>query len=329
MNSKWIKYHVIFFAITWVFNYFFNFYPTIPLGRLLPYSLFFVVDYMLLVVCFYAMIFIAPFFLKKIILFIPSLIAFIILGCFILSIVPYYFHILEGSKINFSQVYFMKMFEVTYFKFSALAFFFLQKWEESSNQKMKLIESSSEAELIFLRSQMSPHFLLNTLNSIYSLALNNSPQTYPAISELKTIYSYIQREDGKVTLKDEIDYLQNFINMQKRRFGNSVSVNVLFSIDGEYTIEPLLLSSFVENAFKHGVSMKEPSFINVKLLVYNGDLEYEVENSNHSAKFKDKTSGIGLQNLNRRLELLYGSKAKLKQHYDSMTYTAVLTIKGL
>jgi LytS/YehU family sensor histidine kinase len=223
----------------------------------------------------------------------------------------------------------MKMFDIAFITFSSLGFLFLQKWDESASQKLKLIESLSEAEVIFLRSQMSPHFLLNTLNSIYSLALNKSPEIYPAISELKNIYSYVQREQGKVSLNDEILYLQNFIKMQKRRFGESVAVNVLFSVDKDYQLEPLLLSSFIENAFKHGISMKEHSYINIKLLVYDGKLEYEVENSNHSLKNKDLTSGIGLKNLSRRLELLYPANYFLRHFCDSQSYTAVLTIQNL
>src|SRR5690606_33546521 len=156
------------------------------------------------------------------------------------------------------------------------------------------------------------------------LALNKSPEIYAAISELKNIYSYVQRSEGKVSLKKEIKYLENFIKIQKRRFRDAVELNVSFEFDGDYEIEPLLLSSFIENAFKHGVSMKEYSYISIKLSVLKGRLEYLVVNSNHSLKYKDSTSGIGIQNLSRRLELLYPEGFSLKYFQENTNYTSHL-----
>jgi two-component system LytT family sensor kinase len=332
MKYKWIKYHVVFFVITWIFNYAFNFYLKVPDGKLLPYTIFFVFDNAILIGSFYGMMYVSQFFLKKMIYFISFLLISIVIGGPILSIGPYFFYILQGAPTDFSHVYFIKMFELSYIKFSSIGFLFLQKWDESTTQKVQLIESHSDAELTFLRSQMSPHFLLNTLNSIYSLALNKSPETYAAISELKTIYSYIQKNEGKVSLKSETKYLENFIKIQKRRFGDAVSLNVDFTIDQDYQIEPFLLSSFIENAFKHGVSMREFSYIKIRLLVSKGMLEYVVDNSDHSdysSKRKDSTSGIGLQNLSRRLELLYPKRFYLKYFREGKAFTSLLMIKQL
>jgi len=329
MKRKWIKYHVLFFLVTWTFNYVFNFYFTIPPHKLVPYSIFFILDYTALALYFYSVFSLSSFALKRIVYFIPLQLGLMLLGCLMLSIVPAVFYKSQGVELNFSQHYFMTMFEIAFTTFSSLAFLFLQKWEESTSQKRQLIESLSEAELTFLRSQMSPHFLLNTLNSIYSMALNKSPEIYLALAELKTIYSYVRRSQEQMSLQDEIDYLENFIKIQKRRFRDAIALTVSFQVDAEYQIEPLLLSSFVENAFKHGVSMKEPSFITIDLKVINGRLTYSVINSDHSKKSTDMNSGIGIQNLTRRLELLYPEKFSLHHVQHGHTYTATLTIQQL
>jgi len=329
MKAKWIKYHVLFFIVTWTFNYVFNFYFTIPPHKLVPYTLFFILDYTALAAYFYTVFFLSSFALKRIAYLIPLQLGLMLTGCLILSILPSIFYTSQGIELDFAQHYFMTMFEIAFTTFSSLAFLFLQKWEESTSQKLQLIESLSEAELTFLRSQMSPHFLLNTLNSIYSMALNKSPEIYLAVAELKSIYSYVRRSQDQILLRDEIDYLENFIKIQKRRFRDAVALTTSFEADADYQIEPLLLSSFVENAFKHGVSMKEPSFITIDLTVINGSLTYRVVNSDHSKKSLDMNSGIGIQNLSRRLELLYPEKFSLRHEQSDNTYTATLSIQQL
>ena len=320
---------MLFFLLTWTFNYVFNFYFTIPSNKLVPYSVFFILNYTVLAGYFYSVFFLSSFALKRIVYLIPLQIGLMLLGCLVLSIVPAIFYKSQGVELNYSQHYFMTMFEIAFTTFSSLAFLFLQKWEESTSQKLQLIESLSEAELTFLRSQMSPHFLLNTLNSIYSMALNKSPEIYLALAELKNIYSYVRRSQQQMSLQDEIDYLENFIKIQQRRFRDAIALTVSFKADAEYQIEPLLLSSFIENAFKHGVSMKEPSFITIDLTVTNGKLIYRVVNFDHSKKSVDRNSGIGIPNLSRRLELLYPGNFSLYQEQRDNTYTATLTIQQL
>ncbi|HEY8400895.1 MAG TPA: histidine kinase [Cytophagaceae bacterium] len=329
MKAKWVKYHILFFIVTWIFNYVFNFRPTIPEGSVVTYFLFFVIENILLAGYFYAVLLLSPVFFNRMLYLIPVQLVFMLVGCAVLSVNPFLFYLWNGENQEFSRVYFMKMFEVAYFSFSSLGFLFLQKWDESTHQKLQLIESLSEAELTFLRSQMSPHFLLNTLNVIYALALKKSPEVYPAMAELNNIYSYAQRSQGKVSLKDEVEYIRNFINIQKRRFGSSVIVEVYFDMDKDYEIEPLLLSTFIENAFKHGISSKSPGNIRIELTAKEGILQYNVYNDDHSLKYKDATSGIGLKNLSRRLELLYPGDYSLSGFLDENVYKAQLTIRNL
>jgi two-component system, LytTR family, sensor kinase len=329
MKNKWIKYYILFFSIIWIYNYTFNYYFQIPHGRILPYTLFFIIDNIILVVYFYANLFLSRFVLRKIVYLIPFQLVLMIVGCYLLSFAPWCFKTMEDLNPDFMQVYFMKMFDVAFISFGSISFLFLQKWDESTQQKLQLLESLTEAELTFLRSQMSPHFLLNTLNVIYSLALNKSPEIKLAMSELKNIYSYVRKNQEMVSLNDEIQYLENFIKIQKRRFGENLDLQLHILVDKDYLIEPLLLSTFIENAFKHGVSMRAPSYIHIDLSVTESRLEYLVINSDHSLKYKDSTSGIGFHNLSRRLQLLYPGRFSLEHFSSKGKYISKLILRNL
>jgi LytS/YehU family sensor histidine kinase len=120
-----------------------------------------------------------------------------------------------------------------------------------------------------------------------------------------------EADEDKVSLEKEIDYLQSYIDLQQQRFGKNVQVNVsLQKIDDNYEIEPMLLIPFVENAFKHGTGLIEGAMIKIQLKVENNKLDFMVQNKYDpsSTEVKDKTSGIGLTNVKRRLNLLYGNK---------------------
>lgn len=171
-------------------------------------------------------------------------------------------------------------------------------------------EESLKTELSFLRSQISPHFIFNVLNNIVALARMKSDQLEPTVMKLSSLMQYMlyETDEEKVTLKTEAEYLQSYIDLQKQRFGRKVKVNVETDISDENTfIEPMLLIPFVENAFKHGVGMIENPEINIKLAATGRSLDFTVQNkfADKSVEVKDKTSGIGLPNVTRRLNLLY------------------------
>jgi two-component system, LytTR family, sensor kinase len=174
-----------------------------------------------------------------------------------------------------------------------------------------------KTELSLLRSQVSPHFMFNVLNNMVALARKQSDQLEPSLIKLSSLMRYMLYDsDGDlVSLEKEIDYLQSYIDLQKQRFGKNVQVETLFNdIDGTYEIEPMLLIPFVENAFKHGTGFIENARIDIKLRVKNKLLYFEVRNrfNEASEEIKDRTSGIGLTNVKRRLNLLYGNKHDLK-----------------
>lgn len=173
-----------------------------------------------------------------------------------------------------------------------------------------------KTELYFLRSQISPHFIFNVLNNIVALARMKSDQLEPTVMKLSSLMQYMlyETDEERVSLQTESEYLQSYIDLQKQRFGSKVKVDLRIDVaeDGVY-LEPMLLIPFVENAFKHGVGMIENPEISVVLTEKNKVLDFTVQNrfAAQSVEIKDKTSGIGLPNVTRRLNLLYPSQHDL------------------
>jgi len=180
---------------------------------------------------------------------------------------------------------------------------------EKENENLK-------TELSLLRSQASPHFMFNVLNNMVALARKKSELLEPSLLKFSSLMRYMlyEADEEKVLLEKEIEYLHSYIDLQQQRFGKNLQVNVsLDAVDNNYEIEPMLLIPFVENAFKHGTGMIEDAIISVQLKAEKGLISFTVQNKFNpsSIEIKDKTSGIGLINVKRRLNLLYGNKHKL------------------
>lgn len=182
------------------------------------------------------------------------------------------------------------------------------EWFKSEQQKEALKMANLHAELRFLRSQINPHFLFNSLNTVYSLAHRQSPETEHALVKLSNILRYMiyQSNEEEVLLANEIRYLEDFIDMQRLRLSAQVPVEVDISgSPGALRIAPMLLVPFVENAFKHGVSYEEPSWIQVGLHISEaGQLRLTVRNRLLERRLSEK-GGVGLGNTLKRLELMY------------------------
>jgi LytS/YehU family sensor histidine kinase len=149
-----------------------------------------------------------------------------------------------------------------------------------------------------------------------SLARKQSDLLEPSLIKLSSLMRYMlyEADEEKVSLEKEMDYLQSYIDLQQQRFGKKVQVNVnMKSMDSQYQLEPMLLIPFVENAFKHGTGMIEDAQIDIDLTAEKHILQFTVRNKYNPAseEVKDKTSGIGLSNVKRRLKLLYGSNHSL------------------
>lgn len=173
-----------------------------------------------------------------------------------------------------------------------------------------------KTELSFLRSQISPHFLFNVLNNIVALVRLKSDELEPTVLKLSSILQYMlyETDEENVSLSKEVEYLNSYIDLQKQRFGKKLNTQISFNIEENWSrIEPMLLIPFIENAFKHGFSNIQNPEIIITLTLKNNVLVFSVKNkfNENSEEIKDKTSGIGLANVKRRLELMYGVKHQL------------------
>jgi len=214
------------------------------------------------------------------------------------------------------------------FVFLSIVLKFSIHWFSNERIQRDLENQRLTAELAFLKSQINPHFLFNSLNSIYSLAYQKSENTPGAILKLSEIMRYMLYEsnDNKVALEKELQYLQNYIDLQKIRFGNKAIID--FKIEGEVgdqRIVPLLLIAFIENAFKHGVANDAATAIQLLIRIDATSLYFFIRNKKH-ANNRDAAGGIGLSNVKRRLDLLYPRKYSLEIRDEIDTYTCELSL---
>jgi sensor histidine kinase YesM len=214
------------------------------------------------------------------------------------------------------------------FIFLSLILQFTVDWFINERVQRKLENERLTAELAFLKSQINPHFLFNSLNSIYSLAYQRSETTPEAILKLSEIMRYMLYEcnDNKVDLAKELQYLQSYIDLQKIRFGKKAYLD--FEVNGTATnqrIAPLLLIAFIENAFKHGVANHPSTPIKLRIDVDNERLHFYMQNKKHLLN-RDAVGGIGLNNVRRRLNLLYPDAHQLEIRDEADTYTCELSL---
>jgi sensor histidine kinase YesM len=201
-----------------------------------------------------------------------------------------------------------------------------------NNQQNKLIAEThrTNTELIYLRKQTNPHFLFNSLNSIYSLAHKKSDLVPDAIVTLSELMRYMLYEtDNKtVALEKEINYIQNYIELQKLRLNNieDIVINVHGDTRNKF-IEPLLLISFVENAFKYGTDYKGAAHVKIKIFILNNSLDFWIENTIENYVKDPDNSGIGLVNIQNRLDLLYPNAHQLTITQDNQYYRVHLNLE--
>jgi two-component system LytT family sensor kinase len=235
---------------------------------------------------------------------------------------------LRKHESTFWEYFFKTTFTTTVFLFLSAVLKFTVDWFLNERIQRDLENQRLSAELSFLKSQINPHFLFNSLNSIYSLAYQKSDTTPEAILKLSEIMRYMLYEcnDNKVELTKELQYLQNYIDLQKIRFGNKAFID--FEVTGEVTnqhIVPLLLISFIENAFKHGIANDALAPIKLKINLEDGHLYFFIQNKKHTHN-RDSSGGIGLANVRRRLDLLYPGKYNLDIRDEADTYTCQLSL---
>ena len=240
-------------------------------------------------------------------------------------------HPIDGPRMGPPNFRFRFLFESSrhFFLFLFLLFFSLMlkisdKWKQAQREK-------TNAELSYLKAQINPHFLFNTLNSIYSLAIEKSEDTASAIVKLSGMMRYVLSDANSefVSLEKEINYITDFVELQKLRLGNTVKLN--YVVSGPTTgkkIAPLILIPFIENAFKFGVNPEENSEISIEIGINDLNINLSVKNNkvNLKAGVPEK-SGLGIKNTKTRLELLYPSRHYLTLEDNESDFRVSLSIK--
>ena len=206
-----------------------------------------------------------------------------------------------------------------------------RQWRTTEQRAFKAEADKAKAELSFLKAQVNPHFLFNTLNNIYSMAITKNPATAESIMKLSNIMRYITDDvkENFVMLENEIDCLRDYIDLQRIRLGNTTQVN--FEIQGQQEnmkIAPLLLMTFVENAFKYGTSNHEISIIDISITVGAKTILFVCTNKLFVSKRVPERTGIGIQNAKQRLLSLYPDSHKLDISESGGYYIVNLELKG-
>ena len=201
----------------------------------------------------------------------------------------------------------------------------------NNRRRIALLEAeNTSTRLQFLKYQINPHFFMNTLNNIHALIDIDAERARDVVMELSKLMRYVlyDIDRDKVTLQQEVDFLKNYIELMKIRVTDNVEIRVSMPAGvSDIKLPPLLFIPFVENIFKHGVSYREPSIIEVSIVAEDGKVTFRSVNSNHAKKVRDDRShGIGLENLRRRLDLLYGDDYTLEIKDNGSTFVTRLTI---
>lgn len=205
-----------------------------------------------------------------------------------------------------------------------------KRWSQKEKQEQELQKEKVEAELKMLKTQINPHFLFNTLNSIYVLAMKNSENTANTVLKLSDILDYILYKNNadRVLLSEELNIIKNYIELEKIRYGERVTIKIIEQVeDKSIVIPPMLIIPFIENAFKHGVAKTiDQAWINFTVTQDADKLHIEIANSKKAVAQKQENGGIGLENVKRRLELIYGKKSELDIVENNITFNVSLTI---
>lgn len=297
--------------------------------EILRYSLltiFFYLNYYLLIPRFY---FPHKYFLYGVIVLACFFITMMLPGLFFQPMHDMHPPMPEWSKFRRPPPGHRMFFNVRQHIFLFLASFFFSLLLKIRGRLQQAEEEKLETELSYLKAQVNPHFLFNTLNSIYSLAVTKSDDTATAVVKLSGMMRYmlVDAANDTVPLEKELAYIRDYISLQELRFGDDVPVQ--FSINGDSTgkkIAPLILISFVENAFKYGVNAEEEMYIRIDVNITGDALTMEVFNKKVKVQAPDKNAGVGIKNAENRLNLLYPARHSLTIKDNKKDFQVLLTL---
>ncbi|WKN42746.1 sensor histidine kinase [Tunicatimonas pelagia] len=218
-----------------------------------------------------------------------------------------------------------------------VCFEMIMEWEKQKRRYQESQKEKASTELSFLKSQINPHFFFNTLNNIYALAAAKSDNTEEAILMLSSMMRYVLYEAGtdKIELTKEVRFIENYISLQQIRFSAKKDITISLDISGainNFQVAPMLFLPILENAFKHGISYKEKSFVAIYLYTSDRDLQFTVENSiplsspDLESSQNSKSAGIGLENIRKRLQLLYPDTHEFETITNNKEYMVQLKL---
>ncbi len=202
---------------------------------------------------------------------------------------------------------------------------------KNQQQFLQLKEQKKTAELLALKNQLNPHFLFNTLNNLYSLAIEKSDKTPEVIERLSDILDYIlyRCKDQYVPLLKEVELIENYLALEKVRYGKRVNIVFNKVINEDINIAPLILLTFIENAFKHGVKQAlHQAQISICLKTEEDRVVFEIENSKPNTKLESEEEPLGLKNLKKQLELLYPESHSLTILNENDRYSVTLKLNS-
>lgn len=209
----------------------------------------------------------------------------------------------------------------------------MEKLKENEKRQKELEKEKLNSELAFLKNQVSPHFFFNTLNNIYSLIRIDGETAQESVLKLSKLMRYLlyESEGGKTMMSHEIDFMTNYVDLMKLRINPKVKLSIDFPKNfKDFLVPPLLFVAFIENAFKHGINSRRESFISIRMKLENNQIYFYAENSiGQSSRVDDlQYSGIGLENVKKRLSLLFPARYNLKIRNNEITFRIDLHIEN-
>lgn len=241
-------------------------------------------------------------------------------------------HRIQRPPFKLMQIYGYSLMSIVIVGFS-IGLKAIEQHSATEKRQKELEKEKLNSELAFLKNQVSPHFFFNTLNNIYSLVEINTEDAQAAILKLSKLMRYLlyESEHGETLLSAEIEFMKNYIDLMQLRVSKKVDVNIdLPDKNTDIKVPPLLFIPFIENAFKHGISYRDKSFIKVKMNTDDKKISFICENSitaDKKEKHDENHSGIGLENVKKRLHLLFPGKHILNIHSTSDIFTVSLEIE--
>lgn len=235
-----------------------------------------------------------------------------------------------SKKTDFSQYFAINIWNGSIFSITGIGLYFAQRYYQEEQNRQQLQNELLLTELAFLKSQMNPHFLYNSLNFLYSQAISVSENLSKSILLLSEIMRYAieeSNENGKVPLEKEIKHLENFIEIHKLRFGEKLQLDYSKKVENSIEILPFMLISIVENAFKHGLVTKKGFPIKIRLGSHQNSLSFQVKNLIDTSSEKHQPNGVGLNNIRRMLALAFPDSHELEIENNGVYFEVKLKIR--